>query len=109
MNVHIREALRSISSALKYIEVDQSGLEDDYYYPAAKDSADIHRESPIEDENDAGVPFKGIHVNATSDIAIIGVDGNVATFNLSPGCWPYGGIGLVEASTDITGTIVLLY
>lgn len=109
MNVHIREALRSISSSLTYKEVTQATLEDNYYYPAAKDSDDIHRDQPIEDENDAGAPFKGIHVNETSDVGIIGVDGVAATLNLSPGCWPYGGIGLHTSATDVSGTIYLLY
>jgi hypothetical protein len=106
MNVHIREALRTISSALKYLPLNITTLPNTYYYPNASTGLQ-NSNTAIEDINDAGPPFKGIHVNAECTLKIIGVDGVVATFALTPGCWPYGGVGFFKTGSDATNIIVL--
>lgn len=114
MNNHVREALRTISwSALKYTTIDISTLLNDYYYPAAA-SENIDSASAIQDIeglelNDAGVPFKGVHVKEACVVSIIGVDGEIADFSLTIGYWPYGGIGLYIPNTTATESIILLY
>lgn len=106
MNVHIREALRTISSALKYLPLNVTTLPNTYYYPNAP--AELQNSnSAIADINDVGAPFKGIHVNAECTVKIIGVDEVVATFTLTPGCWPYGGVGFFKTGSDATDIIVL--
>lgn len=106
MNVHIREALRTISSALKYLPLNVTTLPNTYYYPNAP--AELQNSNtPIADINDVGAPFKGIHVNAECTITIVGVDEATATFTLMPGCWPYGGVGFSKTGSDAADIIVL--
>lgn len=107
MNAHIEEALRTISSALKYLPLDVTTLPNSYYYPNAETN-DQNRDTPISNIRDAGRPFKGIHVNSAGTLSIVGVDGAEATFSLTPGCWPYGGVGLFRDNSTTTD-IVLLY
>lgn len=106
MTVHIREALRTISSALKYLPVDITAKPNTYYYPNAESSLQ-NSNTPITDIADAGTPFKGIHVNAECTLTIIGVDEEEATFTLTPGCWPYGGVGFSKTGSDASDIIVL--
>lgn len=106
MNVHIRESLRTISSALKYLPLDVTSLPNTYYYPNA--AANLQNsDTAIEDINDAGSPFKGIHVNTECSLTIVGVDENEATFLLTPGCWPYGGLGISKLDSTATDIIIL--
>jgi hypothetical protein len=109
MNVHIREALRTISSGLKYLPVNVTTLPNTYYYPNAATDALRNRATALVDINDAGVPFKGVHINAECTLKIIGVDGVVATFTLVPGCWPYGGLGIFKTGSTGASNIILLY
>ena len=109
MNVHIREALRSISSAFKYLPLNVTTLPNTYYYPNAATDALRNRSTPLVDINDAGVPFKGVHINADCTLKIIGVDGVVATFTLTAGCWPYGGLGIFKTGSTGASNIILLY
>ena len=109
MNVHIREALRTISSGLKYLPLNVTTLPNTYYYPNAATNALRNRESPLDDINDAGVPFKGVHVNEACTLKIIGVDGVVATFILTPGCYAYGGLGIYKTGSTGASNIILLY
>lgn len=109
MNVHIREALRTIAgSALRYVNINPvSGITNTYYYPGAEvalqDTTD-----PIEDPRDAGSPFKGLHITAECTLVIMDVDNNPVTLALTPGCWPYGGIGLCKTDSSNVD-VVLLY
>lgn len=110
MNVHIREALRTIAgSALRYVTINPvAGITNSYYYPGAptqnlQDSVD-----PIEDTRDAGSPFKGLHISTECILTIMDVDNNPVTLSLTPGCWPYGGIGISKLDSSDTD-IVLLY
>jgi hypothetical protein len=110
MNVHIREALRTISSGLKYLPVNVTTLPNNYYYPNAATDALRNRATALADINDAGgVPFKGVHVNADCTLKIIGVDGEPATFILTAGCWPYGGLGILKTGSTGASNIILLY
>lgn len=115
MNVHTREALRSISSALRYKKVDNVlSLPNDYYYPNALDPDNVNVNTPIQDIEgltleDAGVPFKGLHVENACQLAIIDVDGSITVFNLTAGVWPYGGIGVSVIGSDFNPTVVFLY
>jgi hypothetical protein len=54
-------------------------------------------------------PFKAIHVNdvAGGDITIVGLDGIAATFTVSQGSWPYGGLSIVQATTTVTDLVAI--
>jgi hypothetical protein len=54
-------------------------------------------------------PFKAIHVNdeAGGDITITGLDGVAATFTVSQGSWPYGGLGIIALTTTVTDIVVI--
>lgn len=84
-NRFIKSSLRTISSALRYEEIDVS--EEDY------ETTDF--------------PFKGLHINEEGDVNIQGVDGESAVVHLLPGTWPYGGIGILSEDTTSTNIVVL--
>jgi hypothetical protein len=120
MNVNINSAIREYrGSSLKYIGNILTSLPNgtNYFYPNAS-TANQALTTPIEDVegltiNDAGLPFKKIYVpESTQTVVIIGIDGNIAKFELTKGIWDFGGIGLkIEDMNPVTTTdeFVFLY
>lgn len=52
-------------------------------------------------------PFKGIHVGVAGNVTILGLDGKATTFALDAGGHPYGGTGIIRATTTATGIVAL--
>lgn len=52
-------------------------------------------------------PFKGLHVGVAGNVTIVGMDGKATTFGLEAGGHPYGGTGIIRATTTATGIIAL--
>jgi len=52
-------------------------------------------------------PFKGLHIAVGGTVAIRGVDDLVVSFTVTAGCFPYGGIGIIQAGTSATGIVAL--
>lgn len=85
MNVNInRRALRETNSILRYESVASSSLP----------------YSVVDGSNYSGTPFKGIHVETSGSITIVGVDSQPISLTLSPGFWPYGGIGITASTIN---------
>jgi len=76
------------------------------------DSVIIYRDVDVSTEDYApNRPFKGLYIGATGggSLTIAGLDGEEVTLTgLTPGCWPFAGVGIISATTDV-GAIVALF
>lgn len=57
----------------------------------------------------SSIPFKGVHVNQTTTLVMVGLDGVSASFDLSKGTHPIAGISLEESGTSPTTGIIALF
>jgi hypothetical protein len=55
----------------------------------------------------AARPFKGIHVGTAGNVTIVGLDGKATTFALEAGGHPYGGTGIIRATTTASNLVAL--
>jgi hypothetical protein len=54
-------------------------------------------------------PFRGIHLNASGTVALVGIDEAETVFVLGAGTHALGGIGITAANTSLTTEIIVLY
>lgn len=55
-------------------------------------------------------PFKGLHIGTAGGgaLTIAGLDGAEVTLaGLYAGCWPYAGVGIIRATTDVEDIVAL--
>jgi len=96
-NTYITSVLRNINSALRYEAVTYISGE---YIPDYNMNWEAETPAPF-------TPFKGLHISVPGNVAIRGVDNNVVVLTLPIGCWPYGGIGILQSGTTSTGIVAL--